>query len=300
MLTIIPNTQVPVVSKSTNSSQGTLLVGPPGNLAGTVGIHSDKASMSSLSRQLGESAVRAETRAKTLSRSELGAEAKRVLVTLVDNYEANQAIHNREVPKTDDPGLLNRARHATQFLTQSLSGNQGGKSPFSGFSREQLVLIAYDEKGPYTVNERRVAWGDVQKIESDWRFKAIAQGSLETSVTDPRARFLTEALAHYRGLPAIEQAQYDEGYEARLQHNIKQDGGPPRQDDHLPNLFEILAGYQRPSRKAQTPVPKAPTATPDTLEKTKENLPVATQTPALKTSSLSPDACPTPAAVARS
>jgi len=267
--------------------------------------HSDKASMSALSRQLGESVVRAENRDRTLSRSELGTEADRILVSLVDNYEGLKDVHNREVPKTDDPDLLNRAEQATAFLAKRFAGNEGGKSPFSGLSREQLVLIAYDDKGPYTVNERRVAWGDAQKIESDWRFKTVAQGSLEASVTGKYPKFLTEALEHYRALPAIEQAQYDEGYEARLLDNIKNDGGLPKQDDHLPNLFEILAGLQRPEKKPEKQPTKDTAEKIDTPVKAKANTPaapaaVAPEAPTLKTSSLSPDVSPTPAGVPRS
>jgi len=279
-------------------------VNKPTNPVKVLGENSDKASMSALSRQLGESAVRAESRDKTLSRSELGEEADRILVHLVDKYEGMKGTHNSEVPKTDDPGLLNRAEQATAFLAKRFSGDEGGKSPFSGLSREQLVLIAYDDKGPYTVNERRVAWGDAQKIESDWRFKAVAQGSLEASVTGRYPKFLTEVLEHYRALPAIEQAQYDEGYETRLLDNIKNDGGIPKQDDHLPNLFEILAGLQRPDKKPeQPPVSDAG----DTVEapakaRTKADTPVAAapETSAVKTSNLSPDASPTPAGVPRS
>ncbi|WP_426117851.1 hypothetical protein [Pseudomonas sp. DSP3-2-2] len=259
-----------VVSKTPSTVESPSPVTKSTNPVKVLGENSDKASMSALSRQLGESAARAENRDRTLSRSELGTEAGRILVSLVDNYEGLKNIHNREVPKTDDPDLLNRAEQATAFLTKRFAGDEGGKSPFSGLSREQLVLIAYDDKGPYTVNERRVAWGD-EKIESDWRFKTVAQGSLEASVTGKYPKFLTEALEHYRALPAIEQAQYDEGYETRLLDNIKNDGGIPKQDDHLPNLFEILAGLKRPERKSETQPTKDTAEKIDTPVKAKAN-----------------------------
>jgi len=280
-------------------------VNKPTNPVKVLGENSDKASMSALSRQLGESAVRAETRDKTLSRSELGEEAERILVNLVDKYEGMKSTHNSEVPKTDDPDLLNRAEQATAFLAKRFSGDEGGKSPFSGLSREQLVLIAYDDKGPYTVNERRVAWGDAQKLEFEWGRNTVVQGSLESSVTGKAPKFFTEVLAHYRALPAIEQAQYDEGYEARLLDNIKNDGGLPKQDDHLPNLFEILAGLKRPERKSEKQPTQDTAEKIDTPVKAKANTPatpaaVAPEAPTLKTSSLSPDVSPTPAGAPRS
>ena len=305
MVIQIQDPAMSVVSKTPSTVENPSPVNKPTNPVKVLGENSDKASMSALSRQLGESAVRAETRDKTLSRSELGEEAERILVNLVDKYEGMKSTHNSEVPKTDDPDLLNRAEQATAFLAKRFAGNEGGKSPFSGLSRKQLVLIAYDDKGPYTVNERRVAWGDAQKIESDWRFKTVAQGSLEASVTGKYPKFLTEALEHYRALPAIEQAQYDEGYEARLLDNIKNDGGLPKQDDHLPNLFEILAGLQRPEKKPEKQPTKDTAEKIDTPVKAKANTPaapaaVAPEAPTLKTSSLSPDVSPTPAGVPRS
>lgn len=274
-----------------------------------VEVQADKASMSALSRQLGESAVRAETRDKTLSRRELGEEAERIVSDLVHKYEAAKKIHNSEVPKTDDPELLDRARQATDFLTRKFAVDHSGKSPFAGLSREQLVLIAYDEKGAYTVNERRVAWEDAYRMEADWRVKTLNQASLESSVTGKAPQFYAEVLAHYKALPAIEQAQYDEAYESRLLTNIKNDGGLPKKDDHLPNLFEILAGYQRPGKKPEPQPQKDAAGSATVPEKDKGTAkpkaqvappPVNGQSPALKTSSLSPGVSPTPEVAPRS
>ncbi|WP_341522339.1 hypothetical protein AABC73_02625 [Pseudomonas sp. G.S.17] len=293
------------VSRPAPATESMLSTGKSTSPVRVFNENSDKASMSALSRQLGESAIRAETRDKALSRSELGTEADRILVSLVDNYEGLKDVHNREVPKTDDPDLLNRAEQATAFLAKRFSGDEGGKSPFSGLSREQLVLIAYDDKGPYTVNERRVAWGDAQKLEFEWGRNTVVQGSLESSVTGKAPKFFTEVLAHYRALPAIEQAQYDEGYETRLLDNIKNDGGLPKQDDHLPNLFEILAGLQRPEKKPEKQPARDAADTVETPAKAKADTPAtqaaaAPETATLKTSSLSPDVSPTPAGVRRS
>jgi hypothetical protein len=309
MINTVQGPAVPAVPDKLPALEKASPINDSGRPVKSVEVQADKASMSALSRQLGESAVRAETRDKTLSRRELGDEAERIVSALVHKYEASKKIHNSEVPKTDDPELLDRARLATDFLTRKFAGDHSGKSPFAGLSREQLVLIAYDEKGTYTVNERRVAWGDAQDIELEWGRKAVMQGTLEASVSGKHPKFLTEVLEHYRTLPAIEQARYDEGYEGRVLSDIKNEGGLPKKDDRLPNLFEILAGYRRPVKKPEPQPQKdaADSATaPDKDKGTAKPkaqaapTPANGESPALKTSSLSPDVSPTPEAVPRS
>ncbi|MGV8916942.1 MAG: hypothetical protein ACOH2R_03915 [Pseudomonas sp.] len=214
---------------------------------------SETAKVSALSRQLSESATRADARDGSASRSELGEFAERILNRLVgDVYQANKAKHNREVPDTDDPALLKRARQATEFLTQKFSGDFSGKNPFSGLSREQLSTIVYDEAGPYTVNERRAAWGGVQDLEQQWRGKLMADGWAESATTGKKPKFYAEVLAHYKSLPLIEQAQYPGDYEARIQSYIdgaQEPEGKP-EDDFL-TLVDIVAKTRKPDKKAE-------------------------------------------------
>ena len=74
----------------------------------------DTASVSTLSRQLGESAVRAEAREKSMTREQLGEYAKNTVDQILGHsYTANKARHDAEVPKTNDPVLLERAKLAT-------------------------------------------------------------------------------------------------------------------------------------------------------------------------------------------
>lgn len=239
----------------------------------------DTAKISALSRQLSESAARAEKRDNNMSRSQLGDLARKLKNQFIgDIYQANKAKHNLEVPDTKDPELLQRARQATEFLTRKFAGDYTGKNPFTGLSREQLNLIVYDDAGPYTVNERRVAWGASQDFEQEWRTKVLAEAQVESAGNGGKVpAFYTEVLAHYQSLPLIEQAQYPEDYEASLQARINEaNGGQEQEEDRFLTLVEILARVQKAEKDTDS-------ADPD-----------------IKTNNLSPDASPTPAAAPRS
>ncbi|WP_369682252.1 hypothetical protein [Pseudomonas gingeri] len=172
----------------------------------------DTSSISSLSRQLSESAARAAARDASLSRKELGAKANELLGKISgDGYFANKAANDAEVPDTEDPDLLARARNATDFV------NGSGKNPFAGMSKDQLSLIIYDDSGNFTANERRAAWSESSDQEYAWRQKVVASSIAEYDGTGKLSKFFTAALEHYKDLPAIEQAQYPNSYEAKLQ-----------------------------------------------------------------------------------
>ncbi|MCJ8177159.1 hypothetical protein MRS45_13755 [Pseudomonas viridiflava] len=165
-----------------------------------------------------ESTARADTRDKSLSRQELSEKARQVTEQLIGrSYDDNKARHDAEVPDSIDPDRLERAKEATRFT------NGSGTNPFAGMSREQLSVIAYDEGGDFTVNEKKAAWLESYHQETIWRQKVVAQGSAEYSSTGKLTQFFTSVLDHYKALPAIEQSTYDAGYETRLQAFIDLD-----------------------------------------------------------------------------
>lgn len=183
-----------------------------------VGSQKNTSSLSSLSLQLSESAARAAARDSSLSRKELGAKASELLSKISgDGYFANKKANDAEVPDTQDPGLLVRASSATQFV------NGSGKNPFAGMSRDQLSLIIYDDSGSFTTNERRAAWSESSDQEYAWRQKIVAHSIAEYNETGKLTKFFTAALEHYKDLPAIEQAQHPNSYEAKLQDWIALD-----------------------------------------------------------------------------
>ena len=181
--------------------------------------------LSSLARQLSEAAIRAEVRDASLSRKELGEKAKTILDQVVaDSYTANKAKHDAEVPNTNDPELLARAKQATTYVNSRTYGSTDKvQSPFAGLSRDQLALIVYDESGSFTVNERHAAYLDLYEQEQVWRRQAIAQADMEYQLTGKQTNFFAEVLKHYESLSPIEQAQYPGDYAARLQGMIDLD-----------------------------------------------------------------------------
>ncbi|WP_232456397.1 hypothetical protein [Burkholderia ubonensis] len=161
---------------------------------------------------------RAQARNGTPGRKELGARAETIVDEIAgETWAANRARHDAERPKSDDPQALALARQATDF------SHGIGANPFKGMSREQLAAIAYDDSGKFTVNERHAAWHEAYDQEQAWRVRVIAQGDLEYQGTGKQNGFFAEVLKHYKGLPAIEQAQYPDNYASKLQYWISLD-----------------------------------------------------------------------------
>lgn len=217
---------------------------------------SNLTTISTLSRQLSESATRAEVRDNSLSHKQLGELARKLGDQFSgDHYFASKARHDSEIPDTSDPELLERAKLATDYVNRTAGGDQAAKSPFAGLAREQLDLIAYDNSGSYTVNERRAAWYGTQDMMQEWSKKVAAQAMDEYNRTGTAQTpaVLAEMLSHYESLPRIEQAQYSEGYAAGLQSKINQGANYPgdRQDNDFLTLIEFLA--QAPRAEKQPP-----------------------------------------------
>ena len=137
--------------------------------------------ISTLARQLADSASRAEARDKTLSRSELADRAKVFLSEFA--AEANPAIqakHDSETPKTNDPELQARAKQATAFLVSRRNGSGGVTNPFTGLSMEQLANIAHDDSGVLrSVN--RAAQHDSSIFRGGTQCRELSSGQLEPS-----------------------------------------------------------------------------------------------------------------------
>lgn len=172
---------------------------------------SDDTTFSVLARQLGESAVRAETRDASLNQEALAKLGTSVIDTLIGcSYYDNKVRHDSEIPDTKNPVLLERAKQATLFT------NGRGNNPFTGLTQDQLRLIIYDESGTYTMNERKAAFSENHELQEAWN-RAIAKRYVdEYNETGKSTETLVMILAHYNELPPIEKAQYPANYAANL------------------------------------------------------------------------------------
>ncbi|MBX8574335.1 hypothetical protein [Pseudomonas cichorii] len=250
----------------------------------------DTANISILSRQLSESAARAEARDQSLTRSQLGSLAStlRAQFDAVPYFRAD-AMQVLPDATINDPVLRERDRQAVEYVIRDMQRDPSARNPFAGLSYEQLTVIAYDEGDTFTLHERHAAYRGAWEYEQEWRLN-IGHESQQGAFTHQPHVFHAEHLAHYRSLPLIEQAQYPEDYEAKIEGWMLEAAAGPKQDERLLTLFEILAGAI-PGKDD-----KAKEKTPDAKE---AETPVASG-PGIKTSSLSPGASPNPAGVARS
>jgi hypothetical protein len=84
--------------------------------------NSSTLTISTLSSQLAASAKLIDERVATLSPDELAKKTKAVLSQIEgDSYFANKAKYDSEVPNTNDPDLLNRAKQGKRSATAGLN-----------------------------------------------------------------------------------------------------------------------------------------------------------------------------------
>lgn len=211
--------------------------------------------LSSLAKQLSAAAERAAARDASLSRKELAAFASQVLNKIMgDTYNLAKRFYDSQLPETDDPDLLERARQANAFAMGK------GANPFKGLSREQLSLITYDESGAFTMNERRAAAVESSDQHEAWARYIIDKMGVETRLTGRSDQGHLEALDFYNSLPAVEVAQYG-NYEADIMmllsmHEVEW-------PEFNTSLLDMLANEWKPVEAQARPELPDPLTSPD-------------------------------------
>ena len=174
----VPNNRL--ASSPVNAATSPAMQTTADTAGASTATHTDSAphTVSVLARQLSEASVRADTRT-----AEAPADPPDSIIG--DSYLTDKAQHDAEVPDTDLPELLARARQATAFI------NGSDSNPFKGLGRDQLILIAHDDSGAFTTNERRAAW---QEMEST----APAQASSASQASiDGHALMVARVFGNY-------------------------------------------------------------------------------------------------------
>ncbi|RKP44318.1 hypothetical protein D7S89_22580 [Trinickia fusca] len=191
--------------------------------------------ISTLAQRLSEATLRADSRDASLDRQALARKARALANQIMGTpWRSNRPEHDAEAPKSDAPQSAASAKQATAFA-HGLAEN-----PFKGMTRHQLLIIAYDEGGAFTVNERHAAWQEAFDQEETWRRQAIARSGPEYATTGKHTRFFVECIEHYQGLPAIEQAQYPVTYVSSLRHAIATERPTQPQGSQFVTLLELL------------------------------------------------------------
>lgn len=197
------------------------------------------AKVSSLAQQLSAAALRANERNTTLSRAQLHEKARTIIWEIsLDNDSFSRAAHDSVVPKSDDPERLARAEQATDFR----NGKAG--NPFKELTREELDLIAYDESGDFTVNERHAALRESSDRYSVWNKQIAATLSAEGDSTGTIINSLKEILEYYKSMPVMELAAYDSDPISDTQMQIMAEAAKPTQTSagaDFKSLLDMLA-----------------------------------------------------------
>ncbi|GFM86525.1 hypothetical protein PSCICO_19240 [Pseudomonas cichorii] len=250
----------------------------------------DTTNISILSRQLSESAARAEVRDQSLSRQALGDLALRFQAHFGSvPYDRSDAMSVLPDATINDPFLRERDRQAVEYVIRDMQRDPCARNPFAGLSYEQLTVIAYDESDTFTLHERHAAYRGACHIELEWGMDIYGRSQQGDFIQDPHL-FYAEHLIYYRSLPPIKQAQSPADYEAKVEGWMLEAAAGPKKDERLLTLFEILAGA----------IPgKDDKEKEKTLDAKEADTPAASG-PGIKTSSLSPGAFPTPGGAARS
>ncbi|MDR1064641.1 MAG: hypothetical protein LBL48_12065 [Azoarcus sp.] len=197
------------------------------------------ASISSLARQLSEAAERAAARDASMTTPQLAAKARALETALVEyNWSG---MHNTDIPETDDPELLARAEQATKFV------NGRGKNPFAGLSREQLVLIMYDEGDAFTINERYSASHEYHTQRALWNRTVTMRVGMDQNSTELFTEFYKACIAEYQEGSLIEQATYPPNYVSRMEYYIQlwEGGGGSAELEHMDLLQLVLEQLRR-------------------------------------------------------
>lgn len=195
IISITPAAAANAVSRTDNNIK-TKAPEPEGN-------SSKGTTLSGFARQLNQSALRASSREARLGTKELATLARSVIDKLTDsNDRKNRALHDAEVPDTQDSSLLERAKQATRFT------NGLGSNPFAGLSQDTLALIIYDESGDFTLNERKAAFKESYYQQEAWNVLMCQRYVDEYNETGKSTQTLFMILAQYNDLPPIQKALY--------------------------------------------------------------------------------------------
>lgn len=176
----------------------------------------DRATVTTSASQLSDAALRAQTTYGHYTKQQLKDMDINTSDLLAGNdYNSKKIKHDAEIPNTQDPALLERAKQATLYA------NGLGKNPFSGMPRDQLELIIYDDSGSFTINERRAALYEESDQDYAWRRRVVDDYFENRNSPGKAAEFYQTVLDYHRALPLVARSAAPEGYEAKLEEWIE-------------------------------------------------------------------------------
>ena len=146
---------------------------------------------------------------------------KRGIELLDQLFIAGSKKANAEVPNSDDPVRLARAKQATAFVCGQSGTNfkSSAPNPFFGMSREQLTKIMYDDSGAYTINERAAAGSEQQRQDYNYWSPIISDSFMKGD----NRRHYQAAIEFYDKLSTIEKSFAPVGYRENVVNWLKKE-----------------------------------------------------------------------------
>ncbi len=164
-----------LVSTSLSASAETASCSVSVSSTGKASSAGSVSTVSTLARLLADAATRAEATNASLSPKAQAERKNNILAQFTaEAYNAEKGARDIEVPQGADAERQAQAQQATQYINSRLSGAGARDTPFGSLSAEQLSLIAYDEDGNFTINERHAALLNLQDREQAARLKEAA------------------------------------------------------------------------------------------------------------------------------
>ena len=150
---------------------------------------------------------------ETMDRNSLKKKGIEILDQL---YIAGSKKANDEVPDSDDPVRLARAKQATAFCQNP---RKDSINPFLGLSREALTKIMYDDSGLYTINERSAALSEQNRQDYNYWSPIIDDAFMSG---DYRKHYRA-AIEFYDKLSPIEKSFAPVGYRENVVNWLKKE-----------------------------------------------------------------------------
>ena len=148
-------------------------------------------------------------------------------IELLDQlYIAGSKKANDEVPDSNDPARLARAKQATAFCQNP---RKDSINPFLGLSREALTKIMYDDSGLYTINERSAALSEQNRQDYNYWSPIINDAFMSG---DYRKHYRA-AIEFYDKLSPIEKSFAPVGYRENVVNWLK------KEEDRLGKLDDV-------------------------------------------------------------
>lgn len=234
------------------------------NTLSTVQSEPNSQIISSLAGDLSTIALYAASRERSSSPDQLRQYAITVLTQISEAYSTHKNRDDAEQPADSTQERLLRAQQATDFV------NGKNSNPFHAMPRDQLTLIAFDTSRIFTVNERKCAWQEVQRLDNHFQRQLTSEALVEYESSGKLTQAASNALKHFEGLTSIEKSLYPSDFLARLRSLATAETGTPLRSEAASSIKPDSTWIRSLLFPEQDQLPATPPREPAALTKNAE------------------------------